>query len=130
MTEKKTSKKKVTKKQISRGKRKDKSAILPQHKKFCDILRTSRDWDVIGSYMKAFPNCKSRQAASSATYKIFSRPEVQAYLNEKQELMEEKVDLTQEDILRDLIELKDMCMGKIKSPVTVSDKDGNIIRKH
>ena len=133
---KKTAKKKVAKKKVAKKKVvrslagqnvKGKKELLPQHKKFCDILRTSKSWVPSEAYMKCYPNIKTKKAASAAAYKILARVEVIDYLNEKQELMEERVDCTQEDILKDLMELRDMCMGRSKVPVTVADKDGNII---
>lgn len=134
MAAKKKAKKKVAKKKTAKkhtltkrtASRKPKT-ILPQHKIFCDHLRASPNYNVVESYMKAFPKCNSKDAASSGGYKVLARLEVQEYMNEKRAIAEEKVDITQEQVLKDLMELRDMCMGKKKVPVAFAVKDEGII---
>jgi len=123
VAKKKTKKRTLAKKVVVTKKK----TILPQHKLFADYLRVSEGWNVVESYMKAFPKCKAKTSASAGGYKLLARVEVQEYLDEKRSLMEEKIDISHGEVLKDLMELRDMCMGKVDVPVAFAVKGEGIV---
>jgi len=94
---------------------------------FLDNYRSDPQYRIGESYMRAYPACRSLNAARVNACKILGQKEAQDYLAKKGKKAAEAVDLQEEDILRDLIKVKDMCMGTELSPFVKVTKDGDII---
>ena len=74
----------------------------------------------------------SRNTARSIANENLTKPDIQAYLKELIENRNERVQITQDDVIRDIIEVKNRCMQK--SPVLfmgqqVQDENGNNLWK-
>ena len=74
----------------------------------------------------------SRNTARSIANENLTKPDIQAYLKELIENRNERVQITQDEVIRDIIEVKNRCMQK--SPVLfmgqqVQDENGNNLWK-
>jgi hypothetical protein len=68
----------------------------------------------VDAYLKVYGNDKKESAAVRASI-LFSKPEIQAILKEKQKEVQERVMITKEDIVKDLIKIKDLCFTDKKA---------------
>lgn len=64
----------------------------------------------------------SEDSARQQGSRLLTNDDIQGYITELQAKRSERVQLTADDVLRDLLELKDVCMGK--KEITVTDSDG------
>lgn len=94
---------------------------------FLDLYRTDPEFKQADNYMLAYPKCKSRKVAEAAASRLLTKPEAVKYLIEKRQKAEEEADLKEAEILRDLKEVKDMCMGRVDVPFMKVTKDGDVV---
>jgi hypothetical protein len=108
--------------------RKDADRMLTEKQRlFADYLREDfPQYDIGSCYMRAFPKCKKKTSAWVQANKIMKKSIFQEYMQYKFREAEKKSDLTQEQVLRDLEQLKEMCMGRQEVPVMATNKDGEI----
>ena len=66
----------------------------------------------------------SEDSASQQGSRLLSIDKVQAYITELQDERSERVSVTADDVLKDLLYLKDVCLGK--EEITVTDSDGSL----
>lgn len=65
----------------------------------------------------------SKNRASELGYQLLQKTTVQQAIQDAQNKRSERVQITQDDVLRDLIELRDMCMGRKSIIVTDTIKN-------
>lgn len=65
----------------------------------------------------------SKNRASELGYQLLQKTTVQQAIQDAQNKRSERVQVTQDDVLRDLIELRDMCMGRKSIIVTDTIKN-------
>ena len=70
----------------------------------------------------------SQKTARSIGQENLTKPDIAKAIQEAMDKRAEEVQLTSEDIVRDLMELRDMCMGRKPMAVAVKDEDGNIVQ--
>lgn len=80
-----------------------------------------KDLDAIRAYKRVYINCKSDRAASANASKLLANTNISVYVRELQEEVSKKLKITAEDVLKDLIEVKNRCMQAI--PVKVWDSE-------
>ena len=101
--------------------------LTQQNQDFLDNFRSDPVHDQVDAYMRAYPGCTKVLAARANASKILAKPEARAYLKKKAAKAMKAVDLKEEDILRELIAVKDKCMGKEKVAIAKITKDGDVI---
>lgn len=65
----------------------------------------------------------SENTASETGYENLRKPQIQKAIQEAQNKRSERVQISQDDVLRDLMELRDMCMGRKSVIVTDTVKN-------
>jgi hypothetical protein len=108
---------------------KNENGLTRQQQGFCDSLRSYPEKPAYRAYLENFAT-NSEAAARASASKLLTNPNIARYLGLKQALAEEKADYDQEQWVRDLIRLKEMCMAErdITLIAETMDKDGNINR--
>lgn len=99
-----------------------------QQKEICDIYLGECQFDQRCA-VQAVRTYKSNESASAAATRFFKQAKVRRYIHLRSKQLSEKLELKQEDIIRDLIEVKEMAMGRKDTPVYTVDKNGNIIEE-
>ena len=104
---------------------KNKNGLTKQQQGFCNSYRSDPELNATRAYLKNY-KVKSDKVAQVAASRLLSNVMVQKYLAEKHEIAELKADYDQEQWVRDMLEIKDICMGH--KPITlyteVPDKEG------
>jgi phage terminase small subunit len=103
--------------------------LTEQNVMFLDFYRTDPERRYAENYMRAYPRCKKVTSARVNACQILGKQEAQDYLEMKASKAMDALDMQEEDILRDLIKLKDMCMGKTRIPFAAVTKDGELIEE-
>jgi len=101
--------------------------LTPQNIAFLDFFRADPTHHQSSNYMKAYPRCNKIKAAEANASAILAKPEAIKYLEKKAAKANAAVDLKEEDILRDLIELTDKCMGREAVAIVKITKDGDVV---
>lgn len=101
--------------------------LTAQNKAFLDYYRADPEHRHGENYMRAYPGCKTLKSARVSSCQILGKELAQQYLQKKASKAAAAVDLQEEDILRDLIKVKNMCMGVEDSPFVKVTKDGDIV---
>ena len=73
------------------------------------------------AYMKVYKNCKKERSASANASKLLTNTNISAYVRELQDKVTEKALISAEEIIQDLINVKDRCMRAV--PVMKWDSD-------
>lgn len=102
------------------------SRLTSLNKDFLDRYRTDPERDQVKAYQATYPKASVKTAEVNAC-KILKKPEAIKYLEKKAAKAQKALDLTEESILRDIITLKDMCMGREAVAFAQLSKDGDII---
>lgn len=101
--------------------------LTPANIVFLDLYRTDPEFKQAENYMLAYPKCKSKKVAAAAAARLLTKPEVVQYLVEKRQAAEAEADLKEAEIIKDLMEVRDVCMGRKEMPFVKVTKDGDII---
>lgn len=75
------------------------------------------DLNPIRAYMAVYKNCSSERSASAAAARLLADVNISVRVRELKEKVAEKTEITAEEVLRDLIEVKNRCMQSV--PVKV-----------
>lgn len=100
-----------------------------RQKKYCDLLRADPTLNQTQAYLRAYPACKSKVGAMSSASELRKNVKVVAYLASFDKEITEETGLTQEMIIKDLIKLKNMCLGDTASPLATITKDGEVVQE-
>lgn len=95
--------------------------LTNQQKRFCEEY--VKDLNGTRAYLAAYPGCKKKDSARANASKLLAKTNVSAYVRELNERISEKLQITAEDVVRDLIKVKDRCMQA--EPVKVWDPDSH-----
>ena len=79
------------------------------------------DLDPVRAYMTAYVNCRSERAAAASASKLLTNANISARVRELKEEIAKQAGVTAEDVVRDLIEVKNRCMQAV--PVKVWDPE-------
>ena len=79
------------------------------------------DLNPIRAYKAVYKNCRSDRSASACASKLLSNPNILARVRELQLEVAQKAMISAEDVVRDLITIKDRCMQA--EPVKVWDSE-------
>lgn len=111
------------------GWKKNKNGLTDQQQQFVDYRRTHPEESDGSCYMR-FYKVKSKKTAAVNACNLLKNPNVVRYLSEKQLQAEEKADYDQEQWVRDLVELKNICMAKqdFKLIAETVGEDGKVKR--
>lgn len=77
------------------------------------------DLDPVRAYMAVYKTCKKERTASAAAARMLADVNVSARVRELKASVAEKALITAEDVVRDLIEVKNRCMTAV--PVQIWD---------
>lgn len=69
----------------------------------------------------------SKRSAKQIAFEHLTKPDLQAYIKELIENRNERTRITQDEVIRDIIEVKNRCMQKV--PVFSLDENGNNLWK-
>lgn len=94
---------------------------------FLDLYRTDPEFKQAENYMLAYPKCKSKKVAEAAASRLLTKPEVIQYLLQKRQKAEEEADLQEAQIIKDLMEVRDKCMGRQDIAFMKVTKDGDVV---
>ncbi len=97
-----------------------------RQKMAADCYRKDKTSNKSAAYRHAYPDC-SEASVNACASQLFNNPKVVAYLTEMEAKITRKVNISQEGIITDLIEMKDMALGKVKMPMVRITKDGEVI---
>ena len=100
--------------------------LKPKEKSVCDEYLGECLMDQPAAFAKIY---KPRTPSSKATgtTRFFKRAKVRRYLYFRTRAIEETIKLTQEDILRDLILVKEMALGRIDQEMVVGQDKGFVV---
>ena len=79
------------------------------------------DLDPVRAYMAVYKNCKKESTASTNAWRLLKNAEISARVRALKEEIAKNAEIKAEDILRDLIAVKDRCMQAV--PVKVWDPE-------
>lgn len=79
------------------------------------------DLDPVRAYMAVYKNCRSERTAAANASRLLTKANVSMRVRELKEEIAQEAKISAEDVLRDLIEVKDRCMQA--KPVKVWDPD-------
>lgn len=102
--------------------------LNPDQKAICDAFLGECQFDKTCAVM-AVREYKNKAVASAAATRYFKMAKIRRYLWLRSKQLTEKFEISQEEILRDLVEVKEMAMGRKDTPVYTVDKDGEIIEE-
>ena len=100
--------------------------LKDKEKRVCDLFLGECLMNQPESYAKIY---KPRTPSSKATgtTRFFKRARVRRYLYFKTRKLEEKIELTQECILRDLMLVRDMALGRVDQDIVVGQDKGFVV---
>jgi len=101
--------------------------LKPKEKQVCDEYLGECFMDQTSAFAKIY---KPRTVSSKATgtTRFFKRAKVRRYLYFRTRALEKVVKLTQESILLDLIEVKEMGLGRVEQEMVVGLHEGTVIK--
>lgn len=100
--------------------------LKPKEKSVCDLYLGECLLDQTAAFSKIYKP-KTPASKASGTTRFFKRARVRRYLYFKTRKLEEKVELTQEMILRDMILAKEMAMGRVDQEIVVGQDKGFVV---
>ncbi|MBQ3460312.1 MAG: terminase small subunit [Solobacterium sp.] len=93
--------------------------MTEKQRRFCEEYVI--DLDPVRAYMAVYKGCKKPETASAAAARLLGNVNVSLYVRELQQKVAHKALISAEDVVRDLITVKDRCMQAV--PVQVWDPD-------
>lgn len=110
-------------------KHENKHGLSNQQLAFCDDVRMNPGVSAAELYMRHY-KVKNLRVAQAAAPRMLAKPKVKAYLEKKRELIEKKIDMTQEEWYRAQLDVIDI--GLARRTVTFIDeimtKEGDKMR--
>ena len=100
----------------------DSNKLNEKQKKFCQEYII--DFNGTQAAIRAGYSKKSAKAIASEN---LTKPDIQEYLNELINKRNERLEFSQDDVMRDLIEVKNRCMQKV--PVLYYDKQDKMLKQ-
>ena len=100
--------------------------LKPKEKSVCDEYLGECFMDQPSAYAKIY---KPRTPSSKATgtTRFFKRARVRRYLYFRTRKLEKKIQLTQESILLDLIQVKEMALGRVDQEMVIGQDKGMVV---
>lgn len=95
--------------------------MTDKQKMFAEEYVADPELNASRAYMKIYRNCKSEKAAAASASRMLANANVSAYVRELMLKRSERLKYTQDDVLKDLIEVKNRCMQAV--PVMKWDSD-------
>jgi phage terminase small subunit len=80
----------------------DEYGLTIKERRFCDHLIADPDQNRRKAYIQAGYSAKSMQSVDRGCYKVYRRPQVKRYLQMRRNKMRRKLELKQEDVLKEL----------------------------
>jgi hypothetical protein len=99
--------------------------LLPEQKQICDVYLGECRFDQTCA-VQAVRTYKNPNSARAAATRFFKQARVRRYLWIRTKQLTKKFEINQEEIIRDLIEVKEMAMGRKPTHIYATDKHGNI----
>ena len=93
--------------------------MTEKQERFCEEY--VKDLNPVRAYMAVYKNCRKERTASAAAARLLADVSVSVRVRELKEQITEKNMITAEDVVRDLIEVKNRCMQAV--PVKVWDEE-------
>lgn len=114
------------------NKRASRDGLSPADRDFAEYYLKDPNRNQTEAWMQSHPRARSREAASVSATRAMQRPEVQAYIKQREAAiaatLKDRTDIDVADVVRDLLELRDMCMGRAPIKETVLGEDGKPIK--
>lgn len=93
--------------------------MTEKQERFCQEY--VKDLNPVRAYMAAYTSCKKERTASTNAWRLLKNADISARVRELKEQIAEKNMITAEDVVRDLVEVKNRCMQAV--PVKVWDEE-------
>lgn len=93
--------------------------MTEKQERFCEEY--VKDLNPVRAYMAVYKNCRKERTASAAAARLLADVSVSARVRELKEQVTERNLITAEDVVRDLIEVKNRCMQAV--PVKIWDEE-------
>lgn len=93
--------------------------MTEKQERFCQEF--VKDLNPVRAYMAVYKSCKKERTASAAAARLLANVNISARVRELKEQVTEKNLITAEDVVRDLVEVKNRCMQAV--PVKVWDEE-------
>lgn len=74
--------------------------MTDKQKLFCDEY--IKDFNASRAYKKIYTTCKKDETAKAAASRLLTNVNVQAYIQQRKEELQKRVDITQEDVIKEL----------------------------
>jgi len=100
--------------------------LKPKEKSVCDLYLGECLLDQPKAFAKIYKP-KTPSSKATGTTRFFKRAKVRRYLYFRTRKIEEKIELTQEAILRDLILVKEMALGRVDQEIVVGQDKGMVV---
>ena len=100
--------------------------LKPKEKSVCDLYLGECLLDQTSAFAKIYKP-KTPSSKATGTTRFFKRARVRRYLYFRTRKIEEKIQLTQEDILRDLILVKEMALGRVDQEMVIGQDKGFVV---
>lgn len=97
-----------------------------KHKTVCDAYLGECELDQVAAF-KIIYNPTTKNSAHVGASKFFKKPKVRRYLYFQMRKLSKRVELSQEMILRNLIEVAEMAMGKRNQKMVLGHTEGVVI---
>ncbi|MCK4870767.1 MAG: hypothetical protein KAS93_06630 [Gammaproteobacteria bacterium] len=100
--------------------------LKPKEKSVCDLFLGECLMDQPAAFAKIYKP-KTPSSKATGTTRFFKRARVRRYLYFRTRKIEEKIELTQEEILRDLMLVRDMALGRVDQKIVVGQDKGMVV---
>lgn len=87
--------------------------MTDKQRMFAEEYIADPDMNATRAYKKVYKNCKTDEAAAANASRLLKNANVSAYVRELQDKRSERLKYTADDVLKDLIEVKDRCMQAV-----------------
>lgn len=110
--------------QSAKTQKQDKPALKDEHRLF--ILEYMKDLNATMAYLRVYKD-SSYDAARSSAADLLARPNIRDEVNRLKSERAEALKVSADEVLSDLRELRDMCMGrkKVKRTLIVKNTEGD-----
>jgi len=98
-----------------------------RHEAFCNEY--IKHFNAVKAYQACYPDSKYNSARPSAV-KLLTNDNIQQRLQELKEERAERVNITQDDVLKSILEIRDRCMEKYKLRENGALKANELLGKH
>ena len=104
--------------------------LNPRNKQVCDYFLTDAKLHAKQAYDKFYGPHKNNGALKTASYAFFKKVKVRRYLYVRIKEIQDETQLSQEFVIRNLMEIGEMAMGRKKMKIAIPDPETGEMVQH